>query len=358
MEEYYRGESRKFKKIRPTLTREEIGRVDLITEKQYYMKNIKELMDILHISLNYDYNEQEYSKALGKLQHYGIRTRLIDVTASKNIALYFASCDDFMDKGYIYIIKKENGFIPIQNEWAFSVKRKINLIFEGDNLIKNEIDLGEYFLKKDKLNNDYIKKWTLTDPVILDYEKVFSDKDIINIRYKKQNAGFILLGNNVDKKKGKLLLRDEINYQALDNLTYETIESDHKLTALFDLSQELPAINHVNLFPDDTKSIELMKMYQDIYLLTQDDAKRRVLFKKYLFKEFSIIESNIRKSDRFIQHLSLNLNALYQELINENLFYFVFYELASYYQYFRAEEEAEPSMVPAILTVNKICRAA
>ena len=352
---YYRGESQQYKEIRPSIMRDDIGPVKLMQERNYYRNNIRELREVLNIPFDYKNNIKAYIKALGKLQHYGIRTRLLDVTADKNVATYFACCNHFDLPGYVYTIGKEDGFTPIKSEWALSVLRKTEFIFRPEALLNENVDLIAYFLQKNKREDkqEYIHVSTLTKPVILDYVKVFSDSDINNIRYQRQKAGFILLGNHVERKNGKLLLKDEINTDDLASLQREKIAGADKLIRLFALATE--GINHVMLFPDDTASIKLRQKYQDIYVLCQNEAGKQKLFAGYLSEEYGVVLDHSADNDNFINHLRLHLKSLYKELSNRRLFYFVFGELNRYYQYFRSARE---KMAPAIAAVNQICKVA
>ncbi|HHZ18012.1 MAG TPA: FRG domain-containing protein [Acholeplasmataceae bacterium] len=351
MEGYYRGESRRYARIRPTLVREEIGPVALATESRYYRESIAALAETLHIQ-SYDVDgagEREHVKALATLQHYGFRTRLIDVTRNYDVALYFAAADYFDADGYVHIIPRDAGFIPVQNEWAYSVKRKIHLLFAGADLLASSADLGAYFANRDKLPAGYIQKWTLSDPVILDYEKVFGIKEAINIRYQRQEAGFILLGNNVESKDGKLVLGAEINYGALDRLESRIVPAAEKLPALYRLSRQSPAINFARLFPDATKSIELARVHRDIYMLAGGEERRMELFNRCLRRAFDLTEAD----DGFSKELERRLPELFKQLENEDIFYFVCCELAAFFRYFSDREAHLPKVLEIL---DDLCR--
>lgn len=352
MEIYYRGEPRKYKNIRPALTREEIGRVPLAAESRYYRDSVENLEEILHIARPRDYggDERDCVKALATLQHYGFRTRLIDVTRNKGVARYFACASHFDEDGYIHVIKEDAGFIPVQSEWAYSVKRKIHLLFTGVEFIESGADLSAYFARRDKIPAGYIQHWTISDPVILDYEKVFGTQEAINIRYQRQEAGFILLGNKIERKRGRLVLRDEINHGALDRLEKVVVRSEEKLPALYELSRRTPAINFVRLFPDATRSIELSRMYRDVYFLVSSPEKSAELFGGYLEREFSGAGGR-----RFFESTLLpRVPAIYQKLAEEDLFYFVFGELAGYCRYYQ-DLSADDAFVRATRVIDGIC---
>lgn len=92
---YYRGQLEKYETISPSVARND-------DFKSYEH-------DIFKDTLKYkkaDFNDLKTFQILAKMQHYGIPTRLVDVTVDKLTALYFA-VENYEDKSdsivYVYV---------------------------------------------------------------------------------------------------------------------------------------------------------------------------------------------------------------------------------------------------------------
>ena len=351
MEIYYRGEPRKYKNIRPALTRDEIGRVPLAAESRYYRDSVENLEEILHIARPRDYggDERDCVKALATLQHYGFRTRLIDVTRNKGVARYFACASHFDEDGYIHVIKEDAGFIPVQSEWAYSVKRKIHLLFTGVEFIESGADLSAYFARRDKIPAGYIQQWTISDPVILDYENVFGTQEAINIRYQRQEAGFIMLGNKIERKWGRLVLRDEVNHGALDRRKV-VVKSDEKLPRFTNFPGERRRLISFGFSPTRREASNFRECTATFIFLFQV-PKRAPSYSAVIWNASFRARA---EGDFFESTLLPRVPAIYQKLAEEDLFYFVFGELAGYCRYYQ-DLPADDAFVRAARVIDGIC---
>lgn len=318
---YYRGESEKYDEIIPSILRGN-HKVDLIIESEYYSYSSKSMEEVLKTVIT---NDDEINvKTLGLLQHYGFKTRLIDITKNKDVATYFASSNKFDEVGYVYSLTNEE-IIEIKNDDRVSVKRKIAFITKAKEL--NNIDIIEYFSKEEKVKTSISPK-TIKDAVILDYSTIFTNKQLENLRLNKQNGCFILLGNDIDSKN---ILTGTINYKFLDNkIKSDPINFSSKLNNLYDLSEK--GINHVNLFPDSDISIDLVAKYNEIFKLNRLGELENFVKDKFSYDKLDI---NDNKYKVFVDFILNNLESLKQELSNNsNYFYLIFKEIVDYYNYY------------------------
>ena len=110
-------------------------------ESKYYNSCLKYLNDVRAYSRKRNVCV-EHIKELSYLQHYGFNTRLLDITDDEDIALYFASCENFDNDGVIYSINDVEQRMSCDVQ---SVHRKIECIMNGEEIKGKK--LKEYFNK-------------------------------------------------------------------------------------------------------------------------------------------------------------------------------------------------------------------
>ena len=66
-----------------------------------------EYSDIHNIQIEYpeEFNKFDHLSNLVKMQHYGVKTRLLDLTRNPLIALYFAACENQDVNGEVFVFK-------------------------------------------------------------------------------------------------------------------------------------------------------------------------------------------------------------------------------------------------------------
>lgn len=196
---FFRGESKYHKYIIPSLYLNE----NLTTiSSEYYFRNLLSQLG------SPDYNNSfELFKLMSEFQHYGAKTRVLDITSNPLIALYFAVekyCDKDLEPGYIYIYgsfpkidryDRDGELFDVGHTVAIKTalnlipQKKINDFFSACELIKSGLSPADWkelrILHKNTLRLDNIqlatKKYTLPDDK---YRNIMIFLNLLNQRAK------------------------------------------------------------------------------------------------------------------------------------------------------------------------------
>lgn len=246
----------------------------------------------------------KFLKKLGILQHYGYHTRLLDITSNKDIATYFAACEDFDEDGRIYRFDQEH-YETYSQDCIEKLEKRRQVIEEYDRYKKKDC------LQELKRNNGMKKRPSpnsIEADAICEYEKI--GLKVKNLRYIRQDGAFLLSGSKLGDRS---ILRYAKN-KVPENPSL--IKKEDKLDLLFALAGN--NINFVKLYPDKEKSIELISEYKKLMAMELEQRNNRygelIGNKKY----------DVRlPADVLMTHKD-------RILANEDIFYFVFKELIDY----------------------------
>lgn len=186
-----------------------------------------------------------YLDKLTFFQHYGIYTRLLDVTFNPLVALYFACCDKDSEKGVVFRGHKDPGnsnIAELYAKYAFTIDTQN---FVDDVINKVQIDT----------NNEIIDGQGLTSPLMI-------EQSINNPHIEAQNGAFIIAPllkeeskNNYRKYRGDLKETDFFQHDRA------VIEPHNKTLILKELSEY--GINGGSIFRDITKKAETIMLEEE-----------------------------------------------------------------------------------------------
>ena len=273
---YFRGESKDFGN---TAFKPSIFRNNRWSFNETSMYN-----DVLTESpLSFEKDKTIFEK-LVRMQHYGLPTRLLDITSNPLVALYF-SCDiDSKSDGIFYTITTKKSNIKTQSDESVKFLSNVVLLGEFDDELTSRYGIKGFLKNREKYTQEYIraveeenesktetifpKLWKLTETEIFKFlncglsddhkfEKLeLFDKMIIvkapknNLRQSSQAGEFLMFGNNANldnkvSKKNYLINKIVIPAYAKDKILQEL---------------DLINVNQYSLFPELSSLCEQIKL--------------------------------------------------------------------------------------------------
>ena len=181
--EFYRGHSNKEWRLLPSIYRRHMLSFEENLIDEFLRRRPNEFTESDGI---FDF--------LAKMQHYGLHTRLLDVTENPAVALYFACCDDFEKDGELFTFQNSLDEIPSNTV--------LNIIAEF--YIRQRNTDGNYDVKayyEYAVNAYKDKDVDLAFYHICNGYYCISRPKIISERILRQSGSFILFANEVCPKK-------------------------------------------------------------------------------------------------------------------------------------------------------------
>ena len=239
---YFRGHSDISFKLKPSIYRNQ----KLIRNEDWIFKEA-----MLRTPHEF-YNDNTTLEKLVRIQHYGIPTRLLDITSNPLVALYFA-CNEFTNKhGKVIVFKIKKDEIKFYDSDTVSILSNLSkrpYAFRIDNISQEDIaEFNEeseiaYLLHEIREEKSYFL------PIInpRDLERVVAVKvKLNNSRITRQDGAFLIFGIAGNKRKSA---------SVPDNWIEEThsrinlqIFADRKRFILKELDNL--GINQASLFPE------------------------------------------------------------------------------------------------------------
>jgi|APLak6261672720_1056091.scaffolds.fasta_scaffold11361_1 hypothetical protein len=250
-ENYFRGHSNSDFKLEPSIYRDG------------YINNEDRIFKESIIRIPQEFSSYKTTiEKLVKMQHYGVPTRLLDVTSNPLVALFFACNKDFDKEGEVIFLQIPQDHIRFYDSDTVSIlaniaKRPKN--FEYDYLPTTKIsEFNEshhigYLLHEIKEEKPYFQ-----DIInFKDLEKVFAVKvKLDNPRILKQSGAFLLFG-----VRGNKTIQADVPWTWVANKSSKILKlqipANHKKNILAEL--DLIGLNDSTLFPELENQAKYLK---------------------------------------------------------------------------------------------------
>lgn len=229
---YYRGEAKQYDEVNASIFRDDF----LFANEGKYLNFLAKKTGL-----------GQTLKDLGKIQHYGGCSRLMDFTKDFNVALYFACCEHDDEDGYIYCYETES----IDDESSATCKIIADFTFSEEEDLHNTLQrLAENYKKEvDKiveiLRKDYF----------LDFD-LLKDK---NLRMNRQDGLFLWMGdtqltsNNVKKGKATPLSDKNGRGEEYPGVVLKVTIKNHVKKDIRSYLEQPRTYTKGYLFPDEPK---------------------------------------------------------------------------------------------------------
>ncbi|GIQ58151.1 hypothetical protein Flavo103_12870 [Flavobacterium collinsii] len=251
---YFRGHSDKNYLLKPSIYRSQ----RLISNENKIFKEF-----ILRTPSDF-LNEKSALEKLVKMQHYGLPTRLLDITTNPLVALYFACNEKSKQDGKVFAFKVPTDDIKYYDSDTVSIianiakrssKFSVEKIRNLDIATFNEQEELGYLLHEIKEEKSYFQNIILPT----DIERVVAVKvKQNNNRIIKQSGVFLIFGIDGKKSQPAEIPNDWIINLELKGVDFE-INNNSKDNIIDELN--LLGINEATLFPELENQAKYLKKY-------------------------------------------------------------------------------------------------
>jgi hypothetical protein len=251
---FFRGHSDVEFKLEPSIYRNR----KLINNEHYLFKEF-----ILRTPTDF-LNEKSALEKLVKMQHYGLPTRLLDLTTNALVALFFA-CGKSKRDGKVIVFRVPNNDIKYYDSVSLSILSNLSKrpsSFDIEEIKTMDI---EEFNKQEEIGyliHEIKEEKSYFQPIInpKDIERVVAVKvKQSNSRIIKQSGAFFIFGINGVKSQPAIIPNEWILNLESNGVDFR-IDNDSKETILQELN--VVGINEATLFPElENQAKHLKKFY-------------------------------------------------------------------------------------------------
>jgi len=314
---FFRGQETEFWAVEPSIFRE-----DMLSIEHKLMIN-----PLQKVPMEFR-NMQDTFEIMTKYQHYGMCTRLLDLTTNPLVALYFAckkhgileyqSEDEEIENIEPFGVVLFKGSYPVLSD-NISV-RIITALSKRDLDKENDLESILCYLKSEGAIDSATSEFWMTEDNVEKFIELIQNNYLVmplysNERLIKQSGAFLLPGlfqfiRNKDLKKS-ILSKSKINLIYEFEESYFYIDGSDKESILQELNWY--NINESTLFPELEHQLNYIKQNSRLFTKPVDG------FIKYSLEDDSSTEVISNVQDESIELFNANVKEYITTLVEENL---------------------------------------
>lgn len=243
---YYRGLTDIKYDLSPSVNRPIDKQLPMKTK---WLTKEKELIEFAEQILPDIFEKQYPTLMISNMQHYGIPTRMLDVTGNALVALYFACCNHDDKDGKVVVFEAEP--VSAYNSFANIIADTYRLTTNGFTNVNTYLNLIE---KQTYANTLSYPGWEIEKEHIISIlrEPLLVDVGIINMRQRNQDGKFLLFPNRIE---GGKVLNELIDIDATKEIVKAEIKIPKESKKKIREQLRYVGITDAFVFPDDIQKV-------------------------------------------------------------------------------------------------------
>lgn len=260
---FYRGMDDERHDVQPSIKR-------LYGSSKYYnlLKESLYISGFFNSPFINERNEDKISiNLMARMQHYNYKSRLIDITFNYAVAVYMASCSEYLLNGKVIEFNHKSN--KKRSRFANPLERYHYISSPSRNLGTN-LKYMNYLISKNPIPK-FSSSYESNPVVIIDRQTFKHNTAAYDLRYDAQEGAFIMFLNKSSHPSRFTMNELDCDDLTSSKLSYKRIRFENKMAFLFVLADA--GVTNVTIYPDKDTSHEVSKIIAKVDLIRDKKNK-------------------------------------------------------------------------------------